>query len=140
MAHPLSISEKWIVIAVSIVLLDIAFEDGLLRRLDVDRQGFGMLDNDLIAFFDLIKFLDVLIDFPGHRLLLRSAQSHRAIFVIDILGARRHFSGIDGDSTGLLSWSGNLNRASSLGEWRLIRLAHVNRRCTIIFHRDVRPV
>ena len=96
MAHPLSISEKWIVIAVSIVLLDIAFEDGLLRRLDVDRQGFGMLDNDLIAFFDLIKFLDVLIDFPGHRLLLRSAQSHRTIFVI-------------------LSWSGNLNGASSLG-------------------------
>ena len=36
-----------------------------------------------------------------------------------------------------LSRSGKLNSAPSLGEWRLVRLAHVNRRCTIIFRRHV---
>src|SRR6516162_10087865 len=75
----------------------------LLRRLDVDRQGFGMLDNDLIAFFDFVKSFHVFTYFQSHGLLLRPAQSHRAIFVIDILDAHCHFGSIDGDSTGLLS-------------------------------------
>jgi hypothetical protein len=60
-----------------------------------------MPHNDLIAFFDLVKPLHVFIDFQSHGFLLRDAQSHRAIFVIDILDARCHFGSIDGNTTGL---------------------------------------
>jgi hypothetical protein len=45
----------------------------LLCRIDVDRQGFRMPDDDLIALLDFVEALDALVNLHSSRFLLRPA-------------------------------------------------------------------